>query len=64
MPEQVRDKHGEPIKEGDYVYTRIRGGRREGEVDKVVTTQAEARKEGIKNPPKVGRLHVALRAYA
>lgn len=48
MPEQIRDKYEEPIKEGDHVYTRIRGGRHEGEVDKVVTS-----KEGVKNPPKV-----------
>lgn len=53
MPEQVRDKNHEPIQEGDYVYTRIRGGRHEGYVDKVVTAKAEAEKEGVKNPPKV-----------
>ena len=54
MPEQVKDKHDEPIKKGDEVYTRIRGGRHEGEVDKIVTSQAQAEKEGVKNPPKVG----------
>lgn len=53
MPEQIRDKYEEPIKEGDHVYTRIRGGRHEGEVDKVVTSKEEAKKEGVKNPPKV-----------
>ncbi|RYP10357.1 hypothetical protein DL764_000691 [Monosporascus ibericus] len=53
MPEQVRDKNSEPIKEGDHVYTRYRGGRHEGEVEKVVTTGAEAKEEGVKNPPKV-----------
>ncbi|RYP73445.1 hypothetical protein DL771_003617 [Monosporascus sp. 5C6A] len=53
MSEQVRDKNGEPIKEGDHVYTRIRGGRHEGEVEKVVATEAEAKEEGVKNPPKV-----------
>lgn len=56
VPEQVTDKHGEPIEKGDGVYTRIRGGRHEGEVGKVVTGQAEAEeKEGVENPPKVGR---------
>lgn len=28
----VKDKHGAPIQEGDHVYTRVRGGRHEGEV--------------------------------
>ena len=54
--QQVKDKHGVPIKEGDTVYTKIRGGRHEGEVDKVVTGQKEAEKEGVKNPPKVSPL--------
>jgi len=53
MSDQVKDKHGEPIKEGDHVYTKIRGGRHEGNVDKIVTTEAEAKEEGVKNPPKV-----------
>ena len=55
MPEHVKDKHDEPIKKGDEVYTRIRGGRHEGEVDKIVTSQAQAEKEGVKNPPKVSQ---------
>ncbi|KAK7928597.1 hypothetical protein PG985_005595 [Apiospora marii] len=49
----VQDKHGEPIQEGDHVYTPIRGGRHEGEVEKLVTSDQEAKKEGVKNPPKV-----------
>lgn len=28
----VADKNGEPIHEGDYVYTKIRGGTHEGNV--------------------------------
>lgn len=29
---EVNSKQGEPIQEGDHVYTRIRGGRHEGDV--------------------------------
>ncbi|KAK9777760.1 hypothetical protein SCAR479_05443 [Seiridium cardinale] len=55
MPSQsIHDKTGEPIEEGDHVYTKIRGGRHEGDVEKIVTSTAEAKKEGVKNPPKVG----------
>lgn len=49
----VKDKKGEPIKEGDHVYTPIRGGRHEGDVEKVVMDDAAAEDEGVKNPPKV-----------
>ena len=31
---EIKDKHGNPIHEGDYVFTRIRGGSHEGEVGK------------------------------
>ncbi|BCS07779.1 hypothetical protein ASPFODRAFT_53006 [Aspergillus luchuensis CBS 106.47] len=50
---RVQDKTGEQINEGDYVYTRYRGGTHEGEVDKVVTDEAEAHEEEVANPPKV-----------
>ncbi|KAI1469412.1 uncharacterized protein F4812DRAFT_457952 [Daldinia caldariorum] len=50
---QVDDKQGQPIQEGDVVWTRIRGGRREGRVDRVVESGAEAREARVKNPPKV-----------
>jgi hypothetical protein len=30
--DNVSDKNGEPIHEGDYAYTRIRGGTHEGKV--------------------------------
>lgn len=33
--EQVLSKQGEPIDEGDHVYTKIRGGRHEGDVSYV-----------------------------
>jgi hypothetical protein len=73
MSEQVKDKFGNPIAIGDEVFTKIRGGRREGKVrfgpfqnrfpihteickvEMIVTTEAEAQKEDVKNPPKVGR---------
>jgi hypothetical protein len=32
MSAQVEDKKGNPIDEGDRVFTKIRGGKREGEV--------------------------------
>lgn len=51
--DQALSKQGEPIEEGDHVYTKIRGGRHEGDVEKIVTTEGEAKQEGVKNPPKV-----------
>jgi len=50
---QETDKKGEPIEVGDHVYTKIRGGRREGDVEQIVETQDEAQKADVKNPPKV-----------
>lgn len=29
---EIKDKHGNQIEEGDEVWTKLRGGRREGEV--------------------------------
>ncbi|KAF2196005.1 hypothetical protein GQ43DRAFT_427401 [Delitschia confertaspora ATCC 74209] len=51
--DQVLSKDGEQIQKGDHVYTKIRGGRHEGDVEKIVTTNKEADTEGVKNPPKV-----------
>ncbi len=53
MSAEVKDKNSQPIKEGDDVWTPIRGGKREGEVEQVVKTEEKAREEGVKNPPKV-----------
>ncbi|KAL4911601.1 hypothetical protein BDW74DRAFT_143255 [Aspergillus multicolor] len=50
---KVQDKNGKEIKEGDYVFTRIRGGSHQGEVEKIVSDQAGAEQEDVKNPPKV-----------
>ncbi|OOF93689.1 hypothetical protein ASPCADRAFT_132120 [Aspergillus carbonarius ITEM 5010] len=53
MPtEKVQDKIGEHINEGDYVYTRYRGGTHQGEVNRVVTDDAGAHEENVANPPK------------
>ncbi|KAE8361986.1 hypothetical protein BDV27DRAFT_160211 [Aspergillus caelatus] len=49
----VKDKHGDIIHEGDYVFTRIRGGSHQGEVERIVMDEQEAEEEGVKNPPKV-----------
>ncbi|KAI1504033.1 hypothetical protein F5X99DRAFT_373276 [Biscogniauxia marginata] len=53
MPEQVRDKKNEPIREGDMVWTKIRGGKHEGVVDKIVSTKEEAKEESVKHPLQV-----------
>ncbi|KAE9370854.1 hypothetical protein N431DRAFT_484985 [Stipitochalara longipes BDJ] len=53
MSGKVEDKSGNPIEVGDTVFTKIRGGKREGEVDKIVMTEDEAKSEEVKNPPKV-----------
>ncbi|KAM7198740.1 hypothetical protein V8F20_006055 [Naviculisporaceae sp. PSN 640] len=51
--DQVLDKQGVPIKEGDEVFTPFRGGKHEGKVDKIILNEEDAHKEGVKNPPKV-----------
>lgn len=63
MPDDIKDKNGQPIKVGEEVFTKIRGGTHTGTVEKIVTTKEEAEKEGVKNPPKVGNLqsHIRLR---
>lgn len=53
MAETIHDKDGKPIQEGDEVFTPIRGGKHQGEVEKIVTTEEEAKAENVKNPPKV-----------
>ncbi|KAM5529905.1 hypothetical protein BFJ63_vAg16088 [Fusarium oxysporum f. sp. narcissi] len=53
MASNIEDKNTEPINKGDHVWTRIRGGRHEGDVEKIVTTEKDAEKEDVKNPPKV-----------
>ncbi|KAG7091947.1 hypothetical protein E1B28_008337 [Marasmius oreades] len=50
---EVLSKQGESIEVGDHVYTPFRGGRHEGDVEKIVRTAEEAKKENVKNPPKV-----------
>ncbi|KAL2163241.1 hypothetical protein VTH06DRAFT_5297 [Thermothelomyces fergusii] len=53
MPTELRDMNKEPINVGDHVYARSRGGRHEGDVEKIVTSKEDAEEEGVKHPPKV-----------
>lgn len=53
MAPKVQDKEGRPIEEGDDVWTPIRGGKRQGEVETVVNTEQEAKEVNVKYPPKV-----------
>jgi len=58
--EDIKDKEGKPIHAGDTVYTRIRGGGREGKVEavydksgNVVEGSDEEVHIDVKHPPKV-----------
>ncbi|KAJ6120932.1 hypothetical protein N7523_005212 [Penicillium sp. IBT 18751x] len=51
--EEVLDKDGNPIHEGDYVVTRIRGGTHEGKVEEIITDEERAQEIDVKHPPKV-----------
>lgn len=53
MPSEVKDKKSQPIQEGDKVWTPFRGGKREGDVERIVVTEDEAKETDVKNPPKV-----------
>ncbi|TFY61667.1 hypothetical protein EVJ58_g4364 [Rhodofomes roseus] len=59
MTNSVQSKDGKPISVGDTVYTKIRGGRHEGEVEAIAHDQEEAEQvskelgTSVKNPPKV-----------
>ncbi|SCO80704.1 uncharacterized protein FRV6_04917 [Fusarium oxysporum] len=53
MASNIEDKNAEALNKGDHVWTRIRGGRHEGDVERIVTTAKDAEKEEVKNPPKV-----------
>ncbi|THU93889.1 hypothetical protein K435DRAFT_669326, partial [Dendrothele bispora CBS 962.96] len=50
---KVYDKSGRQIHEGDTVMTKLRGGKWEGIVDEIVTSESQAQEQGVKNPPKV-----------
>ncbi len=51
----VNDKNDEPIKPGDTVSTKFRGGKRAGVVKEVVLDEEDAAAKGVhvKHPPKV-----------
>ncbi|KAH7134027.1 hypothetical protein EDB81DRAFT_902793 [Dactylonectria macrodidyma] len=53
MPSEVKDKKSQTIHKGDEVWTPFRGGKRQGEVDRVVMNENEAKEADVKNPPKV-----------
>ncbi|KAF4633172.1 hypothetical protein G7Y89_g4950 [Cudoniella acicularis] len=53
MSGKVEDKRGNTISEGNRVFTKTRGGKREGEVEEIVMTTEEADEKNVKNPPKV-----------
>ncbi|KAF7162442.1 hypothetical protein CNMCM5623_007733 [Aspergillus felis] len=57
--DEIHDKHGQIISPGDHVFTKIRGGRHEGDVEKIVRTEEEAEREGVKHPPK-DHLHLRI----
>lgn len=48
------------MQEGSQVYTNIRGGRHEGDVEEIVTTKEDAEEAGVKNPPKVVHLSFSV----
>ncbi|KAJ6109678.1 hypothetical protein N7486_001913 [Penicillium sp. IBT 16267x] len=50
--DNLLDKKGETITQGDYVLIKSRGGHREGEVDKIFTDEAGAQAERVVGPPK------------
>lgn len=53
MSSQIKDKNSKSIKEGDEVWTPMRGGKHQGKVDNIAKTEEEANEAGVKNPPKV-----------
>ncbi|TCD60336.1 hypothetical protein EIP91_010345, partial [Steccherinum ochraceum] len=58
MSKQVESKDGQPIEAGDTVFTKIRGGKREGKVEHVIADEEDLKEAGgvgvrIVNPPKV-----------
>ncbi|OCH89604.1 hypothetical protein OBBRIDRAFT_794097 [Obba rivulosa] len=58
MAKEIRTKEGEPIKIGDHVSTRYRGGKHEGKVEAIFTNEKDIEEAGnigvnVKNPPKV-----------
>ncbi|EFY89018.1 hypothetical protein MAC_04949 [Metarhizium acridum CQMa 102] len=52
MPRDLKDKASKAIREGDQVWTPVRGGKHQGPVGGVVRTEEEAQETGTKNPPK------------
>lgn len=53
VQDTVTSKDGETIGVGTHVSTKLRGGHREGDVEAIAMTEAEAQAENVKHPPKV-----------
>lgn len=51
--QQIVDKEGTVIKEGDTVTTAARSRKHRGVVDAVVITAEDAAEHGVNNPPKI-----------
>ncbi|KAH6908791.1 hypothetical protein BKA70DRAFT_1278822 [Coprinopsis sp. MPI-PUGE-AT-0042] len=51
--QQILDKEGTVIKEGDIVTTAARSRKHRGVVDAVVITAEDAAEHGVNNPPKI-----------
>ncbi|CAP95379.1 hypothetical protein E8E15_010556 [Penicillium rubens] len=50
--EEIQDKQGNNINEGDFVNTTFRGGSHEGKVQTIVKDEAGAQREGVPSYPK------------
>ncbi|KAI0636320.1 hypothetical protein C8Q77DRAFT_641053 [Trametes polyzona] len=59
MPQGLEDEEGRTVEVGDFVETKYRGGKRQGEVEAVLENEQDVREQapdlGVKvtNPPKV-----------
>jgi DUF2945 family protein len=60
---EVKDKNSQTIKQGDKVESRVRGRKREGEVERVVTSDKEAATENVKHPPKIPSVRALYSDY-
>ncbi|BDD60436.1 hypothetical protein MAP00_005563 [Monascus purpureus] len=54
MPtEDIKDRHGQNIREGDWVATQFPRGSRQGEVEAIAKDKSQAEHEGVNHPPRV-----------
>ncbi|OQE94153.1 hypothetical protein PENNAL_c0004G08848 [Penicillium nalgiovense] len=50
--EEIQDKQGNDINDGDFVNTTFRGGSHEGKVQTIVKDEVSAQHEGVASYPK------------